>query len=198
MIQALSLATSITNTLQVHYGLGRHISYFEPDKIPMFVKTITISLPWSTFSSCFAKISVVLLLKRLMNRHKVQEIFLHFLIASLLIVNIILNIETFVRCRPMEALWNISVHGRCSSVNVTRNLGILQGGMFGSVNVSSIQPLLIVDSMVDLRRYHAGALPHPHPVQPPAKDTSEGRNRAIDVAWYNVSFPFVTLYSKLS
>ena len=187
MIQSLSMATSIINTLQVHYGLGRHIDYLGTYEISMVFKTLLISQLFSTFSSCFAKISVALLLKRLMNRHKIQEIFLYFLIASLLIVNTILNIETFARCTPAEALWNI-----CLSDRVTIGLAILQGGMFGQVNVPSFRPLLIVDSMVDLRRLHAGALPHPPSIQPSAEGSSEGRNSAIDVAWSNVRFLVTT------
>ena len=72
-----------------------------------------------------------------MNQHKNQEIFLCFLIASLLIVNTILNIETLARCRSAEAPWNTVAHGRCVSAHVTNGLGIRQGRMVGQVNVRS-------------------------------------------------------------
>ena len=130
MIQSLSLATTIICTLQVHYGLGRHIIYLDPYQIEMFIKTDILSQPFSTFSSCFAKISVALLLKRMMNREKVQEFFLYFIIISLLIVNIILNVVTFTRCKPVEALWNLNIHGHCLSVSLIKDLGIFQGGRF--------------------------------------------------------------------
>ena len=115
--------------MQVHYGLGRHIFTLSIDKIQNNLKTSIASQPLSTFSACFAKISVALLLKRMMHRNKPQEYFLYFIIASLLIVNIILNVETFAQCEHVSALWSLERKGRCLSPNVNANLGVFQGGM---------------------------------------------------------------------
>ena len=57
--------------------------------------------------------------------------------------------------------------------------------------------MLIVDSMVDLRRFRAGTLSHPPSIQTSAEGSSEGRTSAFDVAWSDLRFPVATLDLKI-
>jgi hypothetical protein len=74
--------------------VGRHAAYLDPDNIINPVKMIWLTTPISTMSACFGKVSIALLLKRIINRNKIQVAFLWSLIISLLIVNLLLTIIT--------------------------------------------------------------------------------------------------------
>ena len=128
--QVLSIATSIVNTLQVHYGVGRHLVYLiqDPARLEKALMYVQFSQPFSTFSSCFAKISVALLLMRLMARNRTRELFLWFIIGLLLVVNTVFNIVTFTQCRPVRYLWSVVRDGHCINGDVNTDLGYLQGG----------------------------------------------------------------------
>lgn len=102
----------------------------------MAIEYMYLSQPFSMSSSCMGKISVALLVKRMMNRNKPMEYFLYFIIASLLIVNAATNIVTFTQCKPIEALWDRSVSGVCKDAAIYRGMTLLQGGMCQSAKVA--------------------------------------------------------------
>jgi len=119
--------------MEVHYGVGRHAMYLDPDNIIEAVKMIWLTTPFSTMSACFGKISIALLLKRIINRNRIQVAFLWSLIISLLLVNLLLTIITFAQCRPAKFLWEqfnpqVPYKGKCWSPKVQRNYGYFQGG----------------------------------------------------------------------
>ena len=120
--------TSFINSLEVHYGLGRHINYLSPYQIMMAAKIDDLSQPFSTFSSCFARISVALLLRRIINPSKPQRYLLWFVIISLLIITFVQNVIQFVRCKPVGKLWNPEIPGTCWNGDVSSKMGYVQAG----------------------------------------------------------------------
>ena len=140
------MATTIVVTFMVYHGLGKHMFYLNMQQISSTVHAGVISRSFSTFSSCFAKISVALLLKRMMNRNKAQEWFLYFIIISNLMVNIVFNIVGLTQCKPAG---NHTIHGGCLVPQVVGNLGIFQGGALelSKINQQNCCSLLLAWSM---------------------------------------------------
>ena len=94
---------------------------------------IWLTTPFSTFSACFGKISIALLLMRMMNRNRPYEVFLWGLIVILFVVNLLLTILTFSQCTPVTYLWDqlnpkVDYKGSCWDPHIQRNYGYFQGG----------------------------------------------------------------------
>ena len=101
-----------------------------------------------------------------MHRNNAQELFLYFIIISLLIINVIVNVIPFTRCKPVQAVWNPDVQGRCLNHHLIRNLAIFQGGIWNHAEVFVCSYLSLTPvSLVHLRRCSARALPHLHSIQ---------------------------------
>jgi hypothetical protein len=61
----------------VEYGVGQHAVYIEPSNLINAVKWIWLSTPFSTMSACFGKVSIALLLMRILGtRNKGYTYFL--------------------------------------------------------------------------------------------------------------------------
>ena len=115
-------------TAQVSEGVGRHFMYLDTRQQQLAVKYNYMTQIPSTFTSCFGKIAVALLLKRIMAPHRGRELFLWFIIISLLVINTVVNVVTLTFCRPLAFLWNHDIQGSCLPTSVLRDLGYLQGG----------------------------------------------------------------------
>ncbi|KAI1125486.1 hypothetical protein F5Y10DRAFT_268024 [Nemania abortiva] len=126
----LALVTNIIVTLMVHYGVGRHAIYLREEQRVNAVYMIWLSAPFSPSSAAVGKISIALLLLRLMNRNRWWETFLWILISLLVIVNLLLIIITFAQCTPVTFLWNrvgSGAHGTCWPPTVQQDYGYFQG-----------------------------------------------------------------------
>lgn len=116
-------------TIEVYYGVGRHWYYLTDDQRLNAVKWIWLSQPFSSWSAGFGKVSVALLLQRLMNRNRLQELVLWSTIASLLIVNLACTIITFAQCTPVQALWNRAIlRSHCWNPVIQQDTGYFQSG----------------------------------------------------------------------
>ena len=84
-------------------------------------------------SACFGKISIALLLMRIMNENKPYEVLLWGLIVILFVVNLLLTILTFSQCTPVTYLWDqlnpeIGCKGSCGDPHIQQSYGYFQGG----------------------------------------------------------------------
>jgi hypothetical protein len=133
-MQVLAIVTSGIVTQMVHYGVGQHASYIAPPNLVNAVQWIWLSTPFSTMSACFGKVSIALLLMRILgNRNKGYTTFLWGLIVLLILVNVFLSIVTFAQCTPVTYLWDqlnpmATYKGRCWDFNIQKNYGYFQGG----------------------------------------------------------------------
>lgn len=124
--------------MQVHYGVGRHAAYISPPQLVKAVQWIWLSTPFSTMSACFGKISISLLILRMINRNRSYTIFLWTLIFLLFVINLLLTIITFSQCTPASWLWDqlnpalAGYSGSCWHPNIQKNYGYFQGGMICS------------------------------------------------------------------
>ena len=129
-------------------GVGRHFLYLSPDQATKSIEYLIISQPPATLSTCFGKISVALLLLRIMNRIRAQAWFLWFIIISNLLIVIVFNIVEFTRCTPVQYIWNKSLSGgQCIVPDPLEPLGYLQGGESNWAKISPVIVLLTATSL---------------------------------------------------
>ncbi|KAF2234782.1 hypothetical protein EV356DRAFT_532582 [Viridothelium virens] len=146
----LALVTTILVTLEVNFGVGRHAIHLEPQDVISAVKIIWLTVPFSTMSACFGKISISLLLMQIINRNRAGKIFLSCLIITLFIVNLLLTIITFAQCRPVTFLWDklnphVGYAGKCWSPDVQKNYGYFQGAFSSASDLAlAIFPVPII------------------------------------------------------
>lgn len=133
----------------VHYGVGRHAIYLSEDQRVNAVYMIWLSVPFSPGSAAFGKVSIALLLMRLMNRSRWREIFLWVLIFFLFAMTLVLIIVTFSQCTPVSFLWNrvrvVPPLGACWEHTIQQDIGYLQGTFSAwSDLVLALFPILII------------------------------------------------------
>lgn len=154
----------------VQYGVGQHAAYIEPPTLIKAVKWIWLSTPFSTMSACFGKVSIALLLMRILgNRNKGYTIFLWVLIALLIIINVLLSIITFAQCTPVTYLWDqlnpmAGYKGTCWDPNVQKYYGYFQGGTSHPLTLHI--HTLNYPSLLLLLRSRPRPLPHPRHQRP--------------------------------
>jgi hypothetical protein len=131
---ALAVVTTIIVTLGVHYGIGHHTQYVVlSGGIPKLEKALEmtwLTAPFSTMSACIGKISVALLLMRILRPKRAMSLFLWFIIVTLFLVNIMLTVITFAQCTPVTYLWlriDPTVKGHCWNPKIQTHYGIFQG-----------------------------------------------------------------------
>ncbi|KAK3314345.1 integral membrane protein [Apodospora peruviana] len=149
----LAIVVSAVVTMEVRYGVGKHAAHIPPPDLIKAVEWIWISAPFSTMSACFGKISIALLILRMINRNKTYTIFLWTLIVLLFIINLLLTIITFAQCTPVTWLWDqlnpaAGYVGSCWDPNIQKNYGYFQGA-FSAVSdlVLALFPILIIKDL---------------------------------------------------
>ena len=115
-------------TVQVSEGVGRHFIYLDMRQQQLAIKYNCMTQIPSALTSCFGKIAVALLLKRIMAPHRGRELFLWFIIISLLVINTVVNVVTLTFGRPLAFLWDQNMQGSCFPTSMLRDLSYLQGG----------------------------------------------------------------------
>ena len=124
--QILTVISAALLTSGIMYGIGRHMYYLDTHQQTMAFKLDLISQPFSILSAGFGKVSIALLLLRIMVKNKPRQYFLYGLIACLMIINVVCIIIIMAQCSPVSALWDFSIKGRCWSPMVQRDYGFFQ------------------------------------------------------------------------
>ncbi len=144
--------------MEVHYGVGRHAVHIPPPDLIKAVQWIWISAPFSTMSACFGKISIALLILRMINRNRAYSVFLWSLIVLLFVINLVLTIITFAQCTPVEWLWDqlnpmAGYTGTCWHPDIQKNYGYFQGAFsaFSDLVLALFPILIIKDLKIDMK-----------------------------------------------
>lgn len=86
-------------------------------------------------TACWGKISISLLVSRMIHRKRAYKIFLWTLIFLLFITNILVTIITFTQCTPASWLWDqldptlAGYRGSCWDPLIQKYYRCFQGGM---------------------------------------------------------------------
>ncbi|KAK0706041.1 hypothetical protein B0T26DRAFT_625829, partial [Lasiosphaeria miniovina] len=157
-VQVLAIITSVVVTMEVHYGVGKHAAYIAPPDLIKAVEWIWISAPFSTMSACFGKISIALLIMRMINRNRAFSAFLWTLIVLLFLINLFLTVITFAQCTPVTWLWDqlnpfAGYQGSCWDPNIQKNYGYFQGAFsaFSDLVLALFPILVIKDLKIDAK-----------------------------------------------
>lgn len=111
-------------------GLGRHIYCLPIKQIPLVLKWSVISQIWNIVGIGLAKISVCLCVLRIIGRtRKHLATFLWVVIAFCAASHFAQVMLFLVQCRPMAAIWNPDIPGKCFSPHITYLAGYIGFGL---------------------------------------------------------------------
>ena len=133
--QVLFIILASFTTHLASIGGCRHLFYLSPQQQSQAVKYNWISQPWGIFGFATAKISVALLILRIMGPNSVwRKWILYGCMASVFIINAIGSILTFVQCNPPRALWTPNIHSHCWDPKIQSDYAIfLSSGFYKPV-----------------------------------------------------------------
>jgi hypothetical protein len=113
--------------LYIHNGGCRHAYALEPSQVPVLIKYNFISQAFGIVAPALGKISVGLLLVRIMGpNYRWRKWSLYGGLAVYGIFSAILVIITYVQCRPTSALWEKNPEAKCWDPKVFSDIAIAQ------------------------------------------------------------------------
>ncbi|KAL9105148.1 MAG: hypothetical protein Q9187_008806 [Circinaria calcarea] len=119
---------NIAGAYLVLAGGCRHTIYLILDKGLGGLETIArfwyIAQPFAIMAIAVGRISVAVLILRIMGPSKWRKIFLYFSIISTFVISSATCILMFLACNPPKALWNPLIKAKCWDVNVINYIGI--------------------------------------------------------------------------
>ncbi|KAK2757988.1 hypothetical protein FQN54_004394 [Arachnomyces sp. PD_36] len=125
----LAIMSAIFVSMAVHYGLGISINDIEDPMDKMnAVKYLTIAPNPSIMSVALGKISVVLLLHRLMGTTTTKTY--SIMLWSMMFISVSLSISAIVVvlrfCTPTESIWDKRIKGECIDPQIQLGIGLSQ------------------------------------------------------------------------
>jgi hypothetical protein len=135
--QAFVLSFTILFTVSAAHGGSRHTYYLSPHEMQLAIKYNYIANVLIVVPLCTGKISVALLIQRLLAPGaKYQRWFLYFVSTSLSIVITFVIIVILCQCRPVESLWDSNITGSCWDPDIVGNWNFFAGSksIVSSVN----------------------------------------------------------------
>lgn len=151
LLQVIFIILSGFVTYYASIGGLRHLFYLQPEQQALAVKYNWITQPWAIFGFATGKISVALLILRLIGPNTVwRKWILYVSMVSVLIFNSVDCIITFAQCDPPRALWTpeliVSGEAKCWDSTVQADYAIFLSGE-RSLPVAS-SPLIILMLML--------------------------------------------------
>ena len=116
--------------VSVKAGYGRHPYYLGPQQTSMAVRWSTRAFTAGVLAFAVPKLSVTILLTRLLNPRKSQIYIMYFLSSLTILGSILAVLFLWLQCRPTEGLWDPSIHAKCWAPLVLPHFAIAHGGAF--------------------------------------------------------------------
>ncbi|KAM0801139.1 hypothetical protein BDR22DRAFT_888807 [Usnea florida] len=127
---ALSLLATVANVYQVAYGIGRHINTLTPALLSGLIKWTFVQGVTFVISTFFVKVSVCLFILRFINKTRRSiRYFIYILLGFLIVSTLSLVIALLAQCRPLKALYDFDIKGKCYSKNVSVAIAYIQGAI---------------------------------------------------------------------
>lgn len=115
-------------TVYAAHGGARHTYYLTPHQMQLAIEYNWISNVLIVVPLCTGKISVALLLQRLLPpTAKWQRWLLHFISGSLAAIIVFVVLVILCQCRPVESLWDPNVKGACWDPDIVGNWNLFAG-----------------------------------------------------------------------
>ena len=122
---------TVVDVYQVANGAGRHIDTLTPAQLSGFIKWTFVEGIEFVIGTCFVKISVCISILRLIDktRHGVRY-FIYVVMGFLIASTLGLVIALLAQCRPLNALYDLSIKGKCYSKDVSIAVAYVQAGEY--------------------------------------------------------------------
>lgn len=114
--------------LEIHYGLGRHKYFIDPDHYTGFLKYNFLDWNQVFITLCLSKIAICMFLLRISKFAKWRNT-LYGIIAFLVFSHLPLELLFLFQCTPVNKIWDMSLPGHCFSLYTVEKIIIVQGGM---------------------------------------------------------------------
>ncbi|KAI9882289.1 MAG: hypothetical protein M1823_005967 [Watsoniomyces obsoletus] len=144
--EVLVIVSTILTTVIAAKGGFRHLYYLDPNEIPLLLKLNWIAQPIAIFAFATSKMSIAILILRVMGTSLWRRWLLYFVIFSSFVVAAVGSVLTFVQCKPSRALWTPSLAGtaKCWNPAVQTRYAVFNGSFNGVVDVVlAILPITI-------------------------------------------------------
>ncbi|KAF1817227.1 hypothetical protein P152DRAFT_426905 [Eremomyces bilateralis CBS 781.70] len=111
ILAAMACATGlyIIAMVGIANGLGRHIHYLTPDEIVFNARTSIFVTEFYVWGVTMAKISLLIMLFRLVGEHKRWKQGIVISIAIMVVLAVASSLWNYLQCRPLKALWDLSI-----------------------------------------------------------------------------------------
>lgn len=133
---------NISGTFFVLSGGCRHTIYLVLDKgiggIETVIKLWYVIQPFAIMAIAVGRMSVAVLILRIMGPSKWRKMFLYFSIISTFVISTVASIIIFAACDPPQALWKPFLKAKCWNENVGNYVAITTSGrlpLYISMNV---------------------------------------------------------------
>lgn len=123
---------NISGTFFILAGGCRHTIYLLLDKgiggIETVIKLWYVMQPFAIMAIAVGRMSVAVLILRIMGPSKWRRIFLYFSIISTFVISTVACIIIFAACDPPRALWDPLIKAKCWNENVGNYMAIATSG----------------------------------------------------------------------
>jgi hypothetical protein len=100
--------------MAVKYGIGTHKKYLSPGDAIEAAKWATLTITPNVLTTMMARISLCLLMLRIVGRTKMYRGFLIGIIVGTAVIGTLTVINTYITCRPVPKIWNSALPGTCN------------------------------------------------------------------------------------
>ncbi|WEW60816.1 hypothetical protein PRK78_006304 [Emydomyces testavorans] len=144
MVLALICASinSALITTSITYGTGRHMFYLNDNQRMHANKFNWLSHGFHVMSTNWGKVSIMLLLLRIVDKAKRQAPYFYAGMILLTTVSVVCVYTIYGQCTPTIALWDPTVKGKCWPPSVQRNYAYFTGDL-----VLAVYPLFLVSKL---------------------------------------------------
>ena len=108
----ISVLYSIVATLSAYRKGFRHIFYLKPSQLVSVTRPNWIGLALTVMALATSKVSVAILIGRIMAPSRWRKVVLYFLSITSMLVGVLAVIIIFAQCSPVQALWDPKI-GKC-------------------------------------------------------------------------------------
>ena len=134
----------MADVYSVANGAGRHIDTLTPAQLSGFIEWTFVKGVGFVIGTCFVKISVCIFILRFINKtRRSMRYFIYILMGFLIVSTLSLVIALLAQCRPLKALYDFDIKGKCYSKNVSIAIAYVQGGTC-SLSIPSLLSLTTI------------------------------------------------------
>jgi hypothetical protein len=109
-----AVAVLVMESLAISYGIGVHKMYLTPSNAIEAAKWSTLTITPNVLATMMARISLCVLMMRIVGRNKLYRGFLIAVIVGTCVVGTLTVLNTYITCQPVAKMWNAPLPGHCN------------------------------------------------------------------------------------